>query len=1004
MSYNATLEIPNVVVVSGPAGQSFRPVDDAAELTADFGRDGDRAIIRANGDEWLKTAGVWAATGENFWGTLLAQGAAQVQQAAASATQAQSIADEFGDLEAGITLAQAAAAAAAGNAGQTAADRAQTGLDRAATGADAGQTAADRIATAADRAQTGLDRAATAADAGQTAADRVATTADRAQTGIDRAATSADAGQTAADRVATAADVALANAAIGGTIYDTTAAGIAATTNGQFFIVKGDGVNTYALMYKNVATVATLVASYPSKESLDLLLAMLATGAIARTNLFNPAAAIDGQIVSASNGNLSPSSTYFTSAPIPVVAGQSYTVPARNSLAWKNAAGVFLSGSGTVAAVESTIVAPANAVSLQISVVKSQLLPAAMSVVHGTTLPYPRIGYDEVIDGGAIRPNSLKGAAIVDHSITPKQVNFIAESKNKFDKTAVTDGFMSASGVITTPSGVYSISDYIDVEPLTAYHGADANGGMRFWTFFYDVGVVAPGGSNASGTDFTTPAGVKKVKVSVPTVGLDTFQLELGSVKTAYEQFGYGWSKDKAAGALANFFNKTTDTLDAIPQGTTNKHFTSTSKVNLELLASILLNGFSSVKSKILANISDVTIQVIGDSTGNDDTDWVRPWSQWLASLYPDKTVKYYLWDESLSGYRAPVTLGVGTGAHTIYIYNGSQSGAPPNYFFGSYYAVAIGAITPDLVIWNHGHNVTTDSDPATRGQFLNAMEWIKRVRPNAAHVITMQNPRRDDTGSDLQIHVAQALAAQYGDSVVDVYDRFIAAAKPPEWYADNVHPNATGQAVWTEIVKQAWSGCLPATIAPNAAFTNTRAQNLLNLDASGVDQGYGYFKNYINGTPAGWTVQGGATFAKDLAIFDAEMGDTFSVKITGAAALAGAQRSLSAPALTMLKAAGFGTLAIRKYVPPASDQAAGRTAFLQSGTGAVNCQSQPDIYRQGKWVWDILASQPAGGLITFATPRIYTNTSAIASVVHVGRVVLVAGAVPRDDQAAPSA
>ncbi|TIM41740.1 MAG: sialate O-acetylesterase [Mesorhizobium sp.] len=60
-----------------------------------------------------------------------------------------------------------------------------------------------------------------------------------------------------------------AQATIGGIIYDTTAAGIAATTNGQFFIVKGDGVNTYALSYKNVAGVATLIASYPSKTALD---------------------------------------------------------------------------------------------------------------------------------------------------------------------------------------------------------------------------------------------------------------------------------------------------------------------------------------------------------------------------------------------------------------------------------------------------------------------------------------------------------------------------------------------------------------------------------------------------------------------------------------------------------------------------------------------------------------------------------------------------------------
>ncbi|AZO67699.1 hypothetical protein [Mesorhizobium sp. M6A.T.Cr.TU.016.01.1.1] len=69
---------------------------------------------------------------------------------------------------------------------------------------------------------------------------------------------------------------ALAAAAVGGVIYDTMALGIAATTNGQFFIVKGDGVATYALMYKNAAGVATLIASYPSKAGLDASVAALA--------------------------------------------------------------------------------------------------------------------------------------------------------------------------------------------------------------------------------------------------------------------------------------------------------------------------------------------------------------------------------------------------------------------------------------------------------------------------------------------------------------------------------------------------------------------------------------------------------------------------------------------------------------------------------------------------------------------------------------------------------
>ncbi|BCH20168.1 SGNH/GDSL hydrolase family protein [Mesorhizobium sp. L-2-11] len=81
MSYDAILETPNVIVVSGPAGKSLHVVQDAAELVADFGREGDRAIIRATGAEWRKASGVWAATGANFWGTLLQQSADKVELA-----------------------------------------------------------------------------------------------------------------------------------------------------------------------------------------------------------------------------------------------------------------------------------------------------------------------------------------------------------------------------------------------------------------------------------------------------------------------------------------------------------------------------------------------------------------------------------------------------------------------------------------------------------------------------------------------------------------------------------------------------------------------------------------------------------------------------------------------------------------------------------------------------------------------------------------------------------
>ncbi|MER9961630.1 hypothetical protein NKJ72_11795 [Mesorhizobium sp. M0045] len=138
--------------------------------------------------------------------------------------------------------------------------------DQGATGADgksAYQVAVDNgfVGTEAEWLDAYVNETAAAATASAIEARDVASTkATEASTSETNAAASA--GQAAA--------------AAGGVIYDTTAAGIAATVNGQFFLIKGDGVATYALMYKNVATVATLIASYPSKTALDAALATLA--------------------------------------------------------------------------------------------------------------------------------------------------------------------------------------------------------------------------------------------------------------------------------------------------------------------------------------------------------------------------------------------------------------------------------------------------------------------------------------------------------------------------------------------------------------------------------------------------------------------------------------------------------------------------------------------------------------------------------------------------------
>lgn len=118
-------------------------------------------------------------------------------------------------------------------------------------GQDAQQVAEDKAIVvpaaeqvAEDRIQTGLDRAATGAD--------------RTQTGLDRTAA-----QTAKTQAETARDAAQA----GANVYADVATGLAATTNGQQFMVPvGDEIVRYR---RDSASVATEVARYPSAEKVE---------------------------------------------------------------------------------------------------------------------------------------------------------------------------------------------------------------------------------------------------------------------------------------------------------------------------------------------------------------------------------------------------------------------------------------------------------------------------------------------------------------------------------------------------------------------------------------------------------------------------------------------------------------------------------------------------------------------------------------------------------------
>lgn len=414
-----------------------------------------------------------------------------------------------------------------------------------------------------------------------------------------------------------------------------------------------------------------------------------------------------------------------------------------------------------------------------------------------------------------------------------------------------------------------------------------------------------------------------------------------------------------------------------------------------------VLNNFSPIKAKIEAEAADVVFLFNGDSTGNDNNEWIYLFAAYLGEQYPTHTVRYALWDDvNTLDYAALSTISTGSGARNIDIYNASVGGLDPIGMLDARFDNAIAAIPADIVVWSHGHNVDLTTGV---GIFWTGFENVKLAKPDAMTVIVKQNPWRDSSSQDAAFGYAETTAGLYGDTVVDAYAKFIAAGKPPGWYADNVHPSATGQEEgFLAAVVQVWEAARAGAKAPSVAFLSTTAQNLLNLDGSSVDQGYGYFSGYVSGTPTGWTFSGTATLSKDTVEFDSAMGDTFSLKIEQTAASL-LQRSVSTPTLAAAKTAGTVTFAVRKLVAADQSNNTGRFFVNQSGTGGVNLTSKAQSRAKARWMWEVLSPRPVASTITFLTPGVWGSTAAETATARYGRAVLVAGNVPRNDQSAPT-
>ena len=132
--------------------------------------------------------------------------------------------------------------------------------------------AAETARTGAETAQTGAETAKAGAETARTGAETAKTGAETAKTGAETAKAGAELAQAGSELARSQAQAARDDALLNANIYSSTAAGLAATTVGNYFTTYSGSINNFLDLYRvDAGPVATLVSTYPSQAFFSFL-------------------------------------------------------------------------------------------------------------------------------------------------------------------------------------------------------------------------------------------------------------------------------------------------------------------------------------------------------------------------------------------------------------------------------------------------------------------------------------------------------------------------------------------------------------------------------------------------------------------------------------------------------------------------------------------------------------------------------------------------------------
>jgi lysophospholipase L1-like esterase len=220
----------------------------------------------------------------------------------------------------------------------------------------------------------------------------------------------------------------------------------------------------------------------------------------------------------------------------------------------------------------------------------------------------------------------------------------------------------------------------------------------------------------------------------------------------------------------------------------------------------------------------DAVLVLLGDSTGNETSEWLHLALTDLAAEFPAHTVLHHLWNDASQSYDAPTTIQDGTGPRTLRVYNGSVTGQNAAYIYsGATVTARLAAMIPspaDAVVLSYGYNWTA---PSYRWEILRAARAVRGRQP-LADIALVSQPPMNPAHANAANHAVRsadvrAVAAQEGFGLIDAYQSFIdyGDAWPEDLIsADLLHPTATGSRVWADEARR-WLRGAPTVTDPRS-------------------------------------------------------------------------------------------------------------------------------------------------------------------------------------------